>query len=157
MGISERGGHQSGDELRGRDDLDLAPCPQVQEVPVAAHDDVGVKGASGLENAVVCRISPHELNRLARLDDRGDPGHPGDGPLDLTGDPAELLAEDAAELGEQRQRCSDLEAPLEGSRADSGGTETERTADDRWAATLPPRTATTPPIEDLPRYSSATS
>lgn len=83
-------------------------------MPVAAHDHVGVKGASGLENTVVCRIGPDDLNRLARLDHRGDPGHLGDGRLNLIGDPAELLAEDAAELGEQRQRCSDLEAPLEG-------------------------------------------
>ena len=70
-------------------------------MPVAAHDDVGVKGSGRLENSVVSRIGPDDLDRLARLDHRGDPGHLGDGRLNLSGDPAELLAEDTAELGEQ--------------------------------------------------------
>jgi hypothetical protein len=104
----------AGQELRGRQDVDLAPSPQGQEVPVAAHDHVGVKGASGLEKAIACRISPDDLDHLARLDHHGDPDHLGAGRLDPIGGPAELLAEDATELGEQRPRCSDLEAPLEG-------------------------------------------
>ena len=66
---------------------------QVQEVPVAAHDHVGVKGASGLENAIVCRISPDDLDHLARIDHHGDPGHLGDGRLDaMAGDRACLRA-----------------------------------------------------------------
>jgi len=69
-------------------------------VPVAAHDHVGVNGATGLENAIVCRISPDDPDHLARLDHRGDPGHLGHGRFDPIGGPAELLAEDATELGE---------------------------------------------------------
>ena len=53
--------------------------------------------SAGERTSIVCRISPDELDHLARIDHHGDPGHLGDGRLDaMAGDRACDIAGDMA-------------------------------------------------------------
>jgi len=66
---------RAGDELRGRQDLDLAPRLEIKEVSVAAHDHIGAEGPCSFEHAITCGIGCDDLERPDWFNHRRGPPH----------------------------------------------------------------------------------